>query len=370
MLSYDSLYHAPTDKMAANVAEWTEMIGKLTRAKGEFADRVASPLSSSSWSGDAARLSMGFIAETKKELDDAIREATGIRDILSETLTRFSAQKAELHKIAETDAPAADCKVKDDGTVVAASWTDFLSNTPVGDKVPGDEELEKKIKELQLRVDRALVNASEADRTAAEALRTNLGGQQHNFSAPAHKNLGQAWWAHSQGNFTGAQSFIFDEMMRNKDSATVAKIRELLASGNPLDRAKAMALWAGKVGPHMAWDHKPILEKRLGLDGQNDFYLKDPNGKRQVYYDIWSNIHYGYVGRAAGFDRSDLDQGAQVPIIAGKTDPGDIYTVKVGMDIYDKYGPNITEQQFRQEVEKALDEMERKKIGDKLKPAP
>jgi hypothetical protein len=369
VLSYDSLYHAPTDKMTANVAEWTEMIGKLTRTKGEFADRVAAPLTSSSWSGDAAKLSTGFIAETGKEFDDAIKEATGIRDILSETLARISAQKAELHMIAETDAPAADCQVKNDGTVVAASWTDFLSNTPLGDKVPGAEELEKKIKELQLRVDRALVNASEADRTAAEALRTNLGGQQHNFSAPTHTNLGQAWLAHSQGNFTGAQSFIFDEMMRNKDSATVAKIRELLASGNAVDRAHAMALWGAKVAPNMAWDHKPILEERLGLDGQNDYYFKDPNGKRSVYYDIWSNIHYGYVGRASGFNRSDLDEGAQVPIIAGKTDPGDIYTVKVGMDLYDKYGPNITEQQFQQEVKKSLDEMERQKVDGKLKPS-
>ena len=369
MLSYDSLLHAPTDKMTANVTEWTEMIGKLTRAKGEFADRVAGPLKSSSWSGDAAKLSMGFVGETGKEFDDAIKEATGIRDILNETLGRFTAQKAELHKIADTDAPAADCKVKDDGTVVAASWTDFLSNTPIGDKVPGNEEQEAKIKALQLRVDRALVNASEADRTAAEALRTNLGGQQHNFSTPSVANLGQAWLMHSQGNFTSAQTFIFQEMMRNKDSETVAKIRELLATGSKIDRLHALALWGAKVAPHMAWDHKPILEKRLGLDGQNDYWFKDPNGKRSAYYDIWSNIHYGYVGRSAGLSRGDLDQGAQVPIVAGKTDPGDVYTVKVGMDIYDKYGPNITEQQFQQEVTKALDRMEQQQIGGKLKPS-
>lgn len=370
MLSYDSLYHAPTDKMKANVAEWTEMIGKLGRAKSEFADRVAQPLTSSSWSGDAAKVSLGFIAETGKEFDDAIKEATGIRDILNETLGRFTAQKAELHKIADTDAPAADCKVKDDGTVVTASWTDFLSDTPLGDKIPGNEEQEKKIKELQLRVDRALANASEADRTAAEALRTNLGGQQHNFSSPTHKNLRDAWFAHSTGNFTSAQSFIFDEMMRNQNSDDVKKIRELLASGSWLDRKKALALWAAKVAPNMEWDHKPILEKRLGLDSQNDYYFSDPSGNRAVYYDIWSNIHYGYVGRAAGFDRSDLDQGAQVPIIAGKTDPGDIYTVKIGMDIYDKYGPDITEQQFQEEVRKRLDELARQGGGGKIKQNP
>ena len=49
-----------------------------------------------------------------------------------------------------------------------------------------------------------------------------------------------------------------------------------------------------------------------------------------------------------------------MPIIAGQTDPGDVYTVKVGMDIYDKYGPNITEQQFQREVQKAINEMEAK----------
>jgi hypothetical protein len=33
-------------------------------------------------------------------------------------------------------------------------------------------------------------------------------------------------------------------------------------------------------------------------------------GSTPYYYDVWSNVHYGYVGRAAGFSTSTLRDGA------------------------------------------------------------
>ncbi|MCF5227671.1 hypothetical protein GIW32_30275, partial [Pseudomonas syringae] len=33
-------------------------------------------------------------------------------------------------------------------------------------------------------------------------------------------------------------------------------------------------------------------------------------GKYDYFYDIWSNVHYGYVGRVAGFSESVLADGA------------------------------------------------------------
>ena len=35
-------------------------------------------------------------------------------------------------------------------------------------------------------------------------------------------------------------------------------------------------------------------------------------GQHDYYFDIWSNIHYGYVGTASGFCRDKLIDGAGV----------------------------------------------------------
>lgn len=73
--------------------------------------------------------------------------------------------------------------------------------------------------------------------------------------------------------------------------------------GSYMDIAAAWAIWAGKVGPRMDWDHKPKLRKLfVGV------YHKQ--GGYDYFYDIWSNIHYGYVGVVAGMSESELLDGA------------------------------------------------------------
>ncbi|MFJ2487848.1 polymorphic toxin type 44 domain-containing protein [Pseudomonas sp. NPDC087639] len=75
--------------------------------------------------------------------------------------------------------------------------------------------------------------------------------------------------------------------------------------GNYMDIAAAWTIWASKVGPRMDWDHKPKLRKLfVGV------YHKQ--GAYDYFYDIWSNIHYGYVGVIAGMSESELLDGAGV----------------------------------------------------------
>lgn len=74
-------------------------------------------------------------------------------------------------------------------------------------------------------------------------------------------------------------------------------------------KAAAYVLWAERVGPFRPWDHKPILQQRLSAAGAfNNGWKK--YGGYDYYYDIWSNMHYGYVGRAAGFSITELINGA------------------------------------------------------------
>ncbi|PWK33681.1 putative RNase toxin 44 of polymorphic toxin system [Pseudomonas sp. OV226] len=77
--------------------------------------------------------------------------------------------------------------------------------------------------------------------------------------------------------------------------------------------AAAMALFTERVGEDRPWDHKPILaEKYNGV-----VYHKQ--GDYDYYYDIWSNIHYGYVGRTGGLSESILLDGAGAEQIVSDT---------------------------------------------------
>lgn len=64
------------------------------------------------------------------------------------------------------------------------------------------------------------------------------------------------------------------------------------------------------------------------------------------FYDIWSNIHYGYVGLSLGFTESELLTGSAIQQRMqdndGKTSGGDtsddITCMKIGFKLFHKYG--------------------------------
>jgi len=77
-------------------------------------------------------------------------------------------------------------------------------------------------------------------------------------------------------------------------------------------RLNAVIDWAMHVHEGGDWDHKPHIRTSFTpavTSGEQHWHHY--NG-RLYFYDIWSNIHYGYVGRACGFTRSGLLDGAGV----------------------------------------------------------
>jgi Bacterial toxin 44 len=359
MLSYDDLYHAPVDKMKANIDEWTEMIGKLRSISKDMAGNVAGPLRN--WQGKASNAAETFVRETTKECDDAVKEATGIRDILSEAHARIAKQRAELHKITHQDAPDQGLVVDSQGKVSAKNADEPAWYEPgIVDKLFGrdgartqGEQTQAAVAAMQKRIERARADATEADDTAAWALHVNLGGEQHNFTAPQHTTLWDAWRAGQTDKFKHSRDYIYDEMMRNKDDPR-------LTDTNAINRRK---VWYDLVKTGGPWDHKPILEKMYGMDTKNDFDFKDPDKNRAVSYDLWSNIHYGYVGRAHGISWTELDKGHQLGSVTGNTDQGDVTSVREGMRLYEKYGPNMTREQFQSEIPGIIDKMEKTGSG-------
>jgi len=116
-------------------------------------------------------------------------------------------------------------------------------------------------------------------------------------------------------------AFICDEIKRNVKSDSVRELRKLNGGMNSKrgiiditqQKKKAYLKFAGFVNYGGDWDHKSdILELQ---DRQH--WACDHRMKRKFRYDIWSNIHYGFIGRYAGFTEFELTSGAGVAQVMG-----------------------------------------------------
>jgi uncharacterized Zn-binding protein involved in type VI secretion len=133
-------------------------------------------------------------------------------------------------------------------------------------------------------------------------------------------------------------AYIAGEMNRNIKHPSVLRMKELISydsdaaakkfrelpwyarlAGPPnfntiawTKKLEAMAIWAGLVGQNMEWDHKPKLRKLFPG-------IWHKQGKYIYYFDIWSNIHYGYVGILGGLSESVLLDGAGAEQIVSDT---------------------------------------------------
>lgn len=125
--------------------------------------------------------------------------------------------------------------------------------------------------------------------------------------------------------------------------------------------AAAMMLWYDKVAAGRDWDHKGRLKP-------NNSWITD--GNLSYRFDIWSNIHYGFVGRAVAFSAWTLKAGAGGAQVKDKTvpsgywdrrfnkigdadfmaafdDPDDQAAIMVGADLYDSKRSALTAEALR-----------------------
>ncbi len=107
------------------------------------------------------------------------------------------------------------------------------------------------------------------------------------------------------------------------------------------------------------WDHKPRLRNDLRLDETQDYHFPiRGNEKYELYYDLWSNIHFGYVGRAAGFPRDVLQAGAGNEPGAGRNDQADVISVDIGVQLWDKHGADLKPEDIHRAILDHIDDYE------------
>ena len=103
--------------------------------------------------------------------------------------------------------------------------------------------------------------------------------------------------------------WLYDELHENANGYYAQRIRTLLASENPDDKARALAAFYFLVKDRAKWDFKHRIRAELRADS---IVLRHTEGYRWYEYSVPGNIHYGFIGRAAGFSGSLLHGGAGV----------------------------------------------------------
>lgn len=180
-------------------------------------------------------------------------------------------------------------------------------------------------------------------------------------------------------------AFMHAEMIKNANRNVVSRMRQMNRPWNWTDFLgfeqaaevlEAYYVWYEFVKTGGPWDHKKKIRDTFGKHAC-DF------ASRTLYqYDIWSNIHYGYIGLAAGFEEWDLKAGAGIAqikvglknmpegywkrrweeigdadIAAALDDPLDQEAIKVGFYLWQAYGSNLTLDQFIDAVRRHAEKM-------------
>ena len=118
-----------------------------------------------------------------------------------------------------------------------------------------------------------------------------------------------------QSNLPDARSvinYMAQEFSRNSRSSIVGYLQKLNSSSgwgglsSSVKKTMAYILWGSLVKPKGIWDHKDAVRGRSN-GNQN---VEDRLTNRVYQYESWSNMHYGYLGRVAGFSESELINGA------------------------------------------------------------
>lgn len=90
-------------------------------------------------------------------------------------------------------------------------------------------------------------------------------------------------------------------MVNNVFSPTARNIKDQL--NNPTTLLSGIENWKNMVASKRPWDYKKSIRLEHG-EWMTDNYTRTNFG-----YDIWGNVHYGFVGRFVGFKKATLTDG-------------------------------------------------------------
>lgn len=373
MPAYHEVMNTDLSRLTTAAAKWEAMADQFETLETTYQSKVQSISGDGTWTGFSASAAAPASARTRLELDAAQKEARAVASLLRDAHAEFADLVGKV-KSAVKDAERAGMTVTSEGR---AYFDSSKVDRETASQARHDPGLPGREAYWNRKISNAVQAVSDCDYRVKlglrDAAKVNALPWASGFNSKAEGDLEDVE-SISEHRFKDAEKYIYDEMMRNSKSSAVEQIKYLLRPPSlsdsltgrnaGSDALTALTIWGVKVGPGQDWDHKPKIQDRYDLTTEDDFYFKEPGQKRAVYYDIYSNVHYGYVGRAAGIDRDTLIAGASLGegAITGGDDAGDQITMRIGMDLYDRYGDDMTREQLNRGIAKAMDEMQEAKV--------
>lgn len=106
-------------------------------------------------------------------------------------------------------------------------------------------------------------------------------------------------------------------------------------------------MWFSLVCQGCEWDHKKSILDSGEMLERESLYTSIPGSDKAVRYDIWSNIHYGYVGIEAGFSEEELRLRADgADIVDNQSTQGaDQIAIQIGIALRKRYKPSEVKQE-------------------------
>jgi hypothetical protein len=180
--------------------------------------------------------------------------------------------------------------------------------------------------------------------------------------------------------FDKVLDYMYEQMITNSQGTWANQMRSLSESNYstcPSPFFDPNVYIAGYVGNEISkyiqffllvkgggeWDHKPKIKSMLNLQNQADLYFPmRGNDEFEIYYDIWSNIHYGYVGSSIGISTETLqffpNMELYVPTILkaitrkvfGQSDAGDAISIDIGISLWQKYKFGLSKEELHNEI--------------------
>ncbi|MFD7314927.1 hypothetical protein [Streptomyces sp. NPDC059883] len=337
MPTFYDVYHAPLGKLKTAADDWAEMTTKLETLAEDARTTMAEKSKDEYWRGANASVTKPFIVKTAKEFDDAAKAAKGIGLILEDGYAVFKKAKDDLARIVDTDAPAQSLVVTAYGMVEALyPLEDEVRGRFEADYAKNSREQQARIESLQRRINAIVETCDEADVATANALRANITGDQHNFSAPKYKSLDaeeaqRALDLAKKGtDLTHTELLRLNELLKDNHSSREFSRTFYDGLGGPKKSLEFFGQLAGDTYEGTRQDKERLkdiqsLQKNLGL---NLATATDPAGKNDTWSKTWSDEM-----RKLGAER--------VPVTKYDMNPPYGYQLLGGIMRYGNYDPKF-----------------------------
>jgi hypothetical protein len=168
--------------------------------------------------------------------------------------------------------------------------------------------------------------------------------------------------AKDQSAYNLSLTYITDEMITNATGEEASEIKRKRSWTRNLwvcspvgwlcmaDRtADGLDMFAEQVRSGGPWDHKDSMLGIYAFGGDEE-YTKIEGRSEGVLFNVWSNVHYGYVGTEIGISAWTLQEAADAgnwPVVgeyleptAGVSTRGDRISIDIGIQLRRTYAPH------------------------------